>query len=188
MSESVTDRVARLLAEGLELFGEDRPEQAAIRWREVLELDPEHQEARDYLESAGFAPSAERRETVEAARVTAAEALAMAAAGGADEALPRLRAAADETPDDLSVQASYELVRGHLYARHRDACQGRPRVCVPPEELLQFNLPPDAGFVLSLIDGHTRVEELVTVSGMDPIDLLHVLRHLEGIGVLELAP
>ena len=66
--------------------------------------------------------------------------------------------------------------------------QGSPRVRVPPEELLQFNLPPDAGFVLSLVDGHTRVEELVTVSGMDPFDVLHVLRHLESIGVLEIAP
>ena len=38
MSESIEERIARLLAEGLELFGEDRVEQAAIRWREVLSL------------------------------------------------------------------------------------------------------------------------------------------------------
>lgn len=188
MSESVKERIARLLAEGLELFGEDRPEQAAIRWREVLSLDPGHQEASDYLESAGFAPSAERRESVEAARSVAHEALVAAARGDATEALPRLRTAAKEAPDDLAVQAAYELVRAHLYARYRDECHGRPRVRVPAEELLQFNLPPDAGFVLSLVDGHTRVDELVTVSGMDPFDVLHVLRHLEGVGILEMTP
>jgi tetratricopeptide (TPR) repeat protein len=188
MSEGVDQRIASLLAEGLELFGEDRPEQAAIRWREVLALDPEHQEARDYLESAGFAPSADQRESVEAARLAAHEALAEAASGDPAAALPRLRAAVENAPDDLEVQAAYELVRAGLYARYRDECLGRPRVQVPAEELLQFNLPPDAGFVLSLVDGQTGVADLVTVSGMDPFDVLHVLRHLEGIGVLEMVP
>jgi len=188
MSEGVEARIARLLAEGLELFGEDRPEQAAIRWREVLSLDPDHQEARDYLESAGFAPSGEERAAVEAARVAAHRALESAASGEARAALPVLREAAGRAPDDLGVQAAHELVRAHLYVEHRDTCRGRPRVRVAPEELLRFDLPPDAGFVLSLVDGHTDVDDLVTVSGMDPFDVLHVLRHLEDIGVLELAP
>ena len=188
MSESVAERIARLLAEGLELFGEDRIEQAVLRWREVLTLDSAHQQARDFLESAGFAvPS----EAAGAARALGAQALAQAGAGEAEDALPVLRSAADAAPDDLELQAALELVRAHLYARYQERTRqgaGRPRVRVGAGELLRFNLPPDAGFVLSLVDGHTRVEELITVSGMDPFDVLHLLGRLETAGIVEIDP
>jgi tetratricopeptide (TPR) repeat protein len=186
MSESVQERIARLLAEGLELFGEDRIEQAAIRWREVLSLDPEQREARDYLESAGLAVPCE---TPGPARALAAQALEQAAAGEAEEALPLLRSAAEAAPDDLDVQAVLELVRARLYEKYREHTRqgsGRPRVRVGGGELLRFNLPPDAGFVLSMVDGHTRVDELVTVTGMDPFDVLHLLGRLEAAGIVEI--
>ena len=188
MSESVAERIARLLAEGLELFGEDRIEQAAIRWREVLSLDPEQREARDYLESAGLAGSPEASL---ASRTLGARGLAQAAAGEAEEALLLLRSAAEATPDALELQAALELVRAHLFATYRERTRqgtGRPRIRVGAGELLRFNLPPDAGFVLSMVDGHTRVDELVTVTGMDPFDVLHLLGRLEAAGIVEVEP
>jgi hypothetical protein len=102
--------------------------------------------------------------------------------------LPLLRSAAESAPEDLDVQAMLELVRAHLYAKYREHTRqgaGRPRVRVGSDQLLRFNLPPDAGFVLSLVDGHTRVDELVTVSGMDPFDVLHLLGRLETAGIVE---
>ena len=188
MSESVAERIARLLAEGLERFGEDRIEQAALRWREVLRLDPGHQQARDYLESAGFAVAPEASGP---ARALGAQALEQAAAGEAEEALPLLRSAAEAAPDDLGVQAALELVRAHLYAQYLARTRhgaGRPRVRVGADQLLRFNLPPDAGFVLAMVDGHTRVDELVTVTGMDPFDALHLLSRLERAGIVEIDP
>jgi tetratricopeptide (TPR) repeat protein len=186
MRESVAERIARLLAEGLELFGEDRIDQAAIRWREVLSLDPGQREARDYLESAGLAapPAAS-----DPARALAAQALEQAAGGAAEEALLLLRSAAETAPEDLELLAALELVRAHLYATYRERTgqgAGRPRVRVASDQLLRFNLPPDAGFVLSMVDGHTRVEELVTVTGMDPFDVLHLLGRLEAAGIVEI--
>jgi tetratricopeptide (TPR) repeat protein len=185
MSESVQERIARLLAEGLELFGEDRVEQAAIRWREVLSLDPGQREARDYLESAGFAAPAE----ASGAPALAAQALEQAAGGAAEEALPLMRSAAEAAPEHLELQAALELVRATLYVTYQERSHrgaGRPRVRVGGGELLRFNLPPDAGFVLSMVDGHTRVEELVTVTGMDPFDVLYLLRRLEAAGIVEI--
>jgi tetratricopeptide (TPR) repeat protein len=191
MSESEQEQIARLLAEGLELFGEDRIEQAAVRWREVLRLDPGHREARDYLESAGFAGPSDPQAASTAAQALCQQALEQAAAGELDEALPLLRSAAETVPEDLTLQAAFELVRGHLYARYREKSRqgaGRPRVRVAAEQLLRFNLPPDAGFVLSMVDGHTRVDELLTVSGMDPFDVLHLLGRLEAAGIVEIDP
>jgi len=185
------ERIARLVAEGLELFGEDRIDQAAACWREALALDPAQREARDYLESAGFAAPPTGGPAPDATRELLSEAFARAAAGEADEAFPLLRTAAEATPGDLELQAGLELVRGHLYARYRERTQGgacRPRVRVGSDQLMQFNLPPDAGFVLSMVDGHTRVDELVTVSGMDPFDALHLLCRLECAGIVEMEP
>ncbi len=189
MSESVQEQIARLLAEGLELFGEDKIEQAAIRWREVLSLDPSHREAQDYLESAGLGVPSDPTAATAAVQTLCAQALEQAAAGELDEALPVLRSATETVPEDLELQAAFELVRGHLYARYRERARhgaGRPRVRVAAERLLRFNLPPDAGFVLSMVDGHTRVDELVTVSGMDPFDVLHLLGRLEAAGIVEI--
>jgi tetratricopeptide (TPR) repeat protein len=184
MAESVAERIARRLSEGLELFGEDRVEQAVACWREVLELDPDCREARDYLESAGYAPAEP------GARERVAQALELAATGDPEEAFPLLQHAAEAAPEDLEAQAALELLRGLLYVRYRARTgggAGRPRVRVGPAQLLRYNLPPDAGFVLSMVDGHTRADELVTLCGMDPFDVLRVLCRLEAAGIVEIA-
>jgi tetratricopeptide (TPR) repeat protein len=182
--EEPEESVARLLAEGLEHFGQDRVDRAIACWRAVLELDPAHQQARDYLESAGVSVAA-----ISESRSRLAEALARAEAGDLTGAFAGLVEAAAVDRDDLEAQAALDLVRGALYLAHRAriADGARPRLRVAPEELMRLDLAPEAGFLLSLIDGRTRLEELVTVSGLDPFDVLHLLVRLEGDGVVELA-
>jgi tetratricopeptide (TPR) repeat protein len=184
MAESPAERVARLLAEGLEHFGQDRVEQAIACWRIVLELDPSQREARDYLESAGVSLEASAD-----SRARLAAALARADAGAAEEALAVLVEATAAAPDDLEAQAALDLVRAGLYLRHRQrmVAAARPRLCVDPEQLMRLDLAPEAGFLLSLLDGRTRIEELVTVSGLDPFDVLQLLARLEQSGIVEIA-
>ena len=184
MSESSAERVARLLAEGLEHFGQDRVEQAVSCWRRVLELDPTHGEARDYLESAGISLA-----TAGDGRARLAAALARAEAGAPEEALAQLVELTAGAPDELEAQAALDLVRAGLYLEHRRRLAGaaRPRLCVDAEQLMRLDLAPEAGFLLSLLDGRTRVEELVTVSGLDPFDVLHLLIRLEQRGIVEVA-
>jgi tetratricopeptide (TPR) repeat protein len=184
MGESAAERVARLLAEGLELFGQDRVEQATSCWREVLELDPTQGEARDYLESAGVSLAASGD-----GRARLAAALARAADGAAEEVLALLVEATACAPDDLETQAGLDLVRAQLYVQHRQRmpASARPRLCVGPEQLMRLDLAPEAGFLLSMLDGRTRIEELVTVSGLDPFEVLHLLARLERTGIVEIA-
>jgi tetratricopeptide (TPR) repeat protein len=184
MAESPAELVARLLAEGLEHFGQDRVEQAISCWRMVLELEPSQCEARDYLESAGVSLVAAGD-----GRARLAAALARADAGATEEALALLIEATAGAPDDLEAQAALDLVRAQLYLRHRQrmAAAARPRLCVAPDQLMSLDLAPEAGFLLSLLDGRTRIEELVTVSGLDPFDVLHLLARLEQAGVVEIA-
>lgn len=183
MAGSPAERTARLLAQGLELFGQDRVEQAVACWREVLALDPDHREARDYLESAGvsLAPAEDR--------ATVARALSLAERGGHEEALALLKSAVARAPGEIEAQAALDLVRAHLYAKYRRRLDpgGRPRLRVERDQLLRFDLPPEAGFLLSMLDGRTRVEELMTVAGLDALDVLHLLVRLEEAGIVEVA-
>jgi len=183
MAESPAERTARLLTEGLELFGQDRIEQAVACWREVLALDPTHREARDYLESAGVSLAAGDERSV------VAQALACADSGDTAQALALLSSATARAPHDLDAQAALDLLRAHLYATYRAKLGGggRPRLKVAPDQLLRFDLPPQAGFLLSMLDGRTRIEELMTVSGLDGFEVLHLLSRLETAGIVEIA-
>ncbi len=52
MSESKEQRIARLLNQGLEHYGTGEVAEAILTWEEVLVLDPQNPDARDYLHTA----------------------------------------------------------------------------------------------------------------------------------------
>lgn len=51
-------------------------------------------------------------------------------------------------------------------------------VVLPPEELRWLNLDHRAGFLLSLVDGASTIEELLDISGMPRLDALRILATL----------
>ena len=191
MAESKEQKIARLMAEGLDHYGQDAIEAAVACWRAVLGLDPRHEVARDYLEVAGYsaanaAPSGNAAKDVSAAFLR--EALALVEGGSDGEALDLLENATRDSPGLLDAQAALELVRASLYQRHRTRTHGGSgvlRVKLGPQEILRFNLPPNAGFVLSMIDGHTSADELVALTSMDPFDALHTIGKLMDAGIVE---
>lgn len=190
MADASEQKIARLMAEGLDHYGQDQVEQAAACWRAVLALDPRHEVARDYLEVAGFGAASDKR-AQSAGGVAAAflrEGLEAIARGGEVEALDLLESATREAPESLQAQAALDLVRASLFQRQRArtrAGAGVLRVKLGPNEILRFNLPPNAGFVLSMIDGHTSADELVALTNMDPFDALHTLGKLIDAGIVE---
>jgi hypothetical protein len=159
----------------------------------VLELAPHHEVARDYLEVAGFAPGKEAvKQPAQSAAARAAqllrEAQVLAARGADGDALELLEGSVRELPSQLESQAALELLRAHLYQRQRVRTRdgaGVLRVKLGPQEILRFNLPPNAGFVLSMIDGHTSADELVALTAMDPFEALHMLGKLLDAGIVE---
>jgi hypothetical protein len=186
MAEANEQRIARLMAEGLDAYGQDLIDRAVACWRAVLKLDPHHEVARDYLEAAGFEPQAPAQPAARAA--LAREARSVLDKSGDAEALDLLEAATREAPADLEAQAALDLVRASLYRKHRLRTKdgsGVPRVKLGPQEILKFNLPAYAGFVLSMVDGHTSVDELVALTNMDPFEALHMLGKLMDNGLVE---
>ena len=61
-----------------------------------------------------------------------------------------------------------------------------PRMAVDPSEITGFDLPADVGFMLSLLDGKTSIDELIALSGMDVFEALRILDELVAGGIAEL--
>ena len=92
-----------------------------------------------------------------------------------------------------------ESVDALLYAEHcRDVLKqmyisrlggvGKvPQVAVSDEQLRWLNLDHRAGFLLSLVDGHSSFEELLDMSGMPPVDALRLLLELLQQNVIKVA-
>jgi hypothetical protein len=193
MAESKEGRVSRLMEEGLRHYGEGQMDQAAACWREVLRLEPGHPGARDYLATAGFGTG-----EIELAEVSGewdarllADALELFRKGEAQEALELLETLARENPRRMGIQGYFELVRSHVFNDFRERVADASRVLkikITPEEVMRFNLPAKAGFVLSMVDGNTSVNEILALSGMDPFDAMRVVHNLLEAGIVEASP
>ncbi len=66
--------------------------------------------------------------------------------------------------------------------------QAVPRLQVEPDAVTRLDLAPEAGFVLSLVDGSTTIEELISLSPMDAFDVYRVLTVLRDARILAFEP
>ncbi len=196
MSET-SERIEQLLAEGLRLYGEDRVDEAARHWTEVLELEPGHAEAREYLEAAGFLDPAGAEPEEEAVVIatpgdgheeTVWEALGLYRRGEGAEALSLLESLTQQDPHRLEAQAYMELLRSHLFREYlAELADGKAvlSVRVGPEEMMKYNLPANAGFLLSRIDGSTTAAEILTLAATDPFEAVFTLHRLVEANLVE---
>jgi tetratricopeptide (TPR) repeat protein len=193
MGESKEVLISRLMEEGLRYYGEGQMEQAAECWQEVLRLDPDHPEAHDYLETAGFDDGAiELSETTgEGDANLLADALELFRQGELRESLELFETLAQQNPGRMEVQGYYELVRSHLFGYFRERvpeASGVLKVKIGPEEIMKYNLPADAGFLIAMIDGSTSAHEVLALSGMDPFDGVRMIHRLLEAGIVEASP
>ncbi len=86
-----------------------------------------------------------------------------------------------ENPDDPEALKYFESCRQvleQMYTARIGPLDRVPFVAVPQEQLRWLNLDHRAGFVLSHIDGHCSLEQILDVSGMPPLDALRILFEL----------
>jgi tetratricopeptide (TPR) repeat protein len=188
MDHSERNEIDRLLREGLNHYGAGDAESALSCWRRVLELDPQHPEAREYLQTAlDDAPDARAEPGSAATDDVLQEVQRLLQADDPEAALELLETAVAEDGDHL--HGYIEMVRSRLLKRYRERLSlghGIPHQRLSPEQVMQYNLPPEAGFLLSLVDGTTPVKDLVSVSGMDEFRSLQILVQLVDVGIVEL--
>lgn len=193
------EAIEQLLAQGLDYYGLDDVANAILTWEQVLELDPENAEAQDYMRTAdrrssprprsrrkpgtgtGGAPevgvTAQVRDLLREDRVSAAFEMI--------EACPPAGRAAD-----LAWEVTVDLARSRRYAELRarlGSLSSVPTLRASEADLRGYNLPPNAGFLVSMVDGRTPISDLISVSGMDAFDVLHTLEGLVHAQLVELA-
>ena len=89
----------------------------------------------------------------------------------------------------VAAEAMVELLRAHLFHRYREELGDFSQVPRLVEDaakgLRSRNLPPSAGFLLSMVDGRTPIRDLVSVSGMDRFEALRSVHRMHEAGILE---
>lgn len=191
------DPVARLLSRGLEHYGRDEIDEAIRCWRQVLELDPKHPVARDYLESAGISVEvAQQAEIIDfdAARAQLATQHAHEPAPEPhdppfeqeeleellrqrryEDALRRLYLARARRPDDPSISRSIGLLRDRLVMDYASRLGNLDRVpSVTPGGHVNA-LTTEERHVLSLVDGVSSYGDIVAASTVGRLPTLRVL-------------
>ncbi len=199
MGESEAAKIKRLIRDGLDRFGTGDASQAIACWDEVLAIDPQNAKALDYLEAArgdgethpsdaGRGDAGNQGPEREVTRLLE-EAQNLLGNDDLEGALSVFRAAANRDPDRIEIESYIDMVRGRLVRRYRDRVGdtgAAPRMVIDPSELTAFDLPADAGFMLSLVDGKTSIDELIALSGMDTFEALRILNELVAAGIAEL--
>lgn len=192
MEETTETKVARLLREGLDEYGFGDVSAAIVAWKRVLELDPENADAADYIKSADRRkhPRPEKTDRAAQAETAAiADAHRLIDQGLHEEALDLLMSTADRNEFALEVEATVELVRSCLVKEYRAAVgdiAAVPVLAADPKQMAKFNLPPDAGFLISMMDGATDLESLISISGMDVFDALRTMKSLLESGIVRM--
>jgi len=64
---------------------------------------------------------------------------------------------------------------------------GVPRLAVSPSQLTKLPLHHQAGFLLSIVDGESTVDDLIDISGLTRLDTLRILYELVQQGIIAVA-
>lgn len=92
--------------------------------------------------------------------------------------------------DDIDAQRYAQSCRDvltQMYSARLGSLTQRVRVAVPGDQIRWLSLDHRAGFVLSLIDGSSSVEEVLDISGMNRLDALRILYTLYDQRVIALS-
>jgi hypothetical protein len=194
MGESGKSKTKQLLQQGLDHYGGGEFAEAFQAWNAVLALDPHNAEALDYMESADrrsqrTLPAKERMS--DAARRIVFEANILLDQNDLESAFDLLIGGAESASLNLGLEATLELVRSGLFRQYREKIGDLgsvPTLRKDPCDMAKFNLPADAGFMLSLMDGSTSLADLISLSGMDAFAALRIVQQLLDAEIVGLSP
>ena len=103
-------------------------------------------------------------------------------------ALELLNKVLERKPNDKDATQQYEICEHNLTLMFESKIGGmdaRPRIAIPPDEVIWLNLDPRAGFVLAQIDGEVSFEDLYAICGLKRLDTARILCELLEQGVIQ---
>ncbi len=84
----------------------------------------------------------------------------------------------EQDPEDLEAARYAQSCRDvltQMYSSRVGALDAAVRIAIPPDQIRWLSLDHRAGFLLSLIDGASTVEEILDICGMPRLDALRLL-------------
>ncbi|NRA34113.1 MAG: hypothetical protein HRU17_12305 [Polyangiaceae bacterium] len=96
----------------------------------------------------------------------------------------------EANPDDSEASGFVDSCREvltQMYAARLGALSQTVTISVPPNEIRWLSLDHRAGFLLSLVDGTSTVEEILDISGMTRLDALRIMFTLAQQNVVKLS-
>jgi hypothetical protein len=96
----------------------------------------------------------------------------------------------DTSPDDEDAKRyaqSCREVLTQMYAARIGPMDQVAVVAVPPDQITWLSLDHRAGFLLSLVDGVSSIEEILDISGMTRLDALRIMYTLVQQNVITLS-
>jgi hypothetical protein len=103
-------------------------------------------------------------------------------------ALELLNKVLERKPNDKDALQQYEVCEHNLTLMFESKIGGmdaRPKIAIPPDEVIWLNLDPRAGFVLAQIDGEVSFEDLYAICGLKRLDTARILCELLEQGVVQ---
>jgi len=94
----------------------------------------------------------------------------------------------DRKPGDKDAQQMHDVCEQNLtqmYESKIGSMEARPRIAIPPDEIIWLNLDPRAGFVLAQIDSEVSFEDLYAICGLKRLDTARILCQLLEEGVVQ---
>jgi hypothetical protein len=187
MANSKEMQVSGLLQQGLEFYGTGDVARAFLLWREALELDPGNEEALDYMRDADRRSKPRGGVETSSSGSVLNDVRRLLHDENAEAAYELMTSVG--TGGDFESEAMVELLRATLYTAYRNELGGLsqvPRIVGETAESLRSrNLPPSAGFLLSMVDGMTPLSDLISLSGMDRFEALRSVCRMREAQILE---
>jgi len=145
--------------------------------------DPSAERGDESAASAGAGPDDPEREVDVARR--------MLGRGEIEAALVILAASNRRWPDNEVVRGLYAEAEAEFLATARGSDlspDAVPVLTCPADEISVEGLPPDARYLINLIDGETNIKSMLWLAPLREVELLRALQKLQERGVVELRP
>jgi tetratricopeptide (TPR) repeat protein len=192
LSDEESLRVQELLEKGLYYYGLGENRMAVELWRQVLDIDPENELAREYIEiemgASAFATDVSTSSTpVSEEDTPQAQAMPQSFTKGQQliyEAKPaeavKSFSQAYEESGQLYHWAYVELAKTSLLKQMLEnlgSLERIPELTRPMKELAEMHFSEEEGFMLSLITGDTSLDDIISLS---PLPKFKTYRTLHG--------
>ncbi len=180
-NKEAQELINRYLDEGLVLYGLGDFAKAVQKWREILKIDPDNAQAKDYILSAGFPIEEEDNKLKKIKELINNKKF--------EESYELARALCQDEPDNKEAKELLNICRDSLtekFSRIFKDSNLIPFMKIELTDLMNYSLTQEDGFVISLIDGKVTLQEIIDTSGLNDFECKRVISKLQNLGIIAL--